>query len=426
MSKRQRMTWTGEAEKVAAQPPANPRDDGWHPAHQSDDPGPHDYENGDTSKWKEDPTSGPYPNSQPPANPRDDGWHPADKAAASKEAAEQIRVAAEKKASKCIRIAEALMPMESFNVIEDQALDFMDLPDSAVDATLDRLAKRGEDDEEDEEVEVEASAKSAADRKIAELTNLVHSLANTVQSLKAGDDDDEEEAEVEAGKKAEVDPDEALLASMLAEEKVASDPDETLLRSMLAEEDEEDEPEADAEASADEALLRSMLAEEDEEDEPEADAEASADEALLRSMLAEEDEEDEPEADAEACGEMGMADDLGMADMGMDDLMDEPEVEEMDMGMGEDPMGLMDEYPMPENDSVLSSLFAEEARAEMGLESDTSASESIEKAATAQKPKPRKASKGPKTVGTQTRTASSNSDLESLWETAPDVSGVFS
>ena len=40
-----------------------------------------------------------------------------------------------------------------------------------------------------------------------------------------------------------------------------------------------------------------------------------------------------------------------------------------------------------------------------------------------------KAAKGPKTIGTQVRTASANSgemgELESLWESAPDVSDVF-
>jgi len=432
------MTQKQGEDKAAALPPAQPTESGWHPAHQSEDPGLHDYENGDTSKWKEDVAQPPYPEGKPPAQPSESGWHPAEKAAA-----DQIRVAATEKAAKCIRLAEAMLPPGTDTAaIEDQALTFMDMADTAIDQSLSRLAADEEEEEEVDEGKKAETQVTASDQKIAELTSLVQSLAASVQGLmtakkaevapaavetpveKKAEEVDSDEALLKkmlAEEAARPDPDEALLQQMLAEEKAASDPDEVLLQQMLAEETAGKKAEIDP----DEALLQQMLAEEeddsddDSEDDSDDDSGESDDDAGKKAEEVAETGKAAEEADKAACGEM--------ADMGLDDLLAEPEEEDMlDMGMAEDPMGLMsDEVPYPEDDSVLSAIFAEEARSSMGLESDSTAADTINKAA-AQTPRPRKASKGPKTVGAQVRTASADVDLEGLWETKPDISQVFS
>ena len=82
MTQRQRMTWAA-LDREAAAPPATPGygvEDQDHPAHTQDDPGPHDYENGDTSSWAEDVHPPPYGDSGAPATPGygvEDQDHPA-------------------------------------------------------------------------------------------------------------------------------------------------------------------------------------------------------------------------------------------------------------------------------------------------------------------------------------------------------------
>lgn len=151
---RTRLTW--KANRKASPGPATP---GYnepetldHPA-AYEDPGPHDYENGDTSSWAEDPTKGPYPNSAPPALPgtEEPQGHPATdpKHYFPRGVSASLVKAMEKKAAKCIRIASSMLGEGAPQIaIEDQAVDLMSLPDRQIQATLKRLAGDDEDAEE--------------------------------------------------------------------------------------------------------------------------------------------------------------------------------------------------------------------------------------------------------------------------------------
>ena len=243
---RQRMTWSGDGRPAptrrASAHPATPWEGETHPAAYPD-PEADAYENGDPSSWAEDPHPGPYRTSVAPAVPYDDGGyrHPATQPGApAKNASMNVRVAAERKAAKCIRIATALLGQGvataaqrgdkvATDMIEDQALDFMDLSDARVANTLLRLEAstededtllrkmlaaeggEGEEAEEDEESEAKASKKAAE----GDLMAAIQSLKAEVQSLKAGKHYGEEEAPVMGGR--HMGGEDALLAEMLGE-----------------------------------------------------------------------------------------------------------------------------------------------------------------------------------------------------------------
>lgn len=444
---RQRMTWGGksatgpvlpveEAARKAAEAkrasahPQTPDEGITHPAGYPDPTQPAAYENGDTSSWAEDPHPGPYRTSPAPAVPVDDGGykHPATQPGAPAKNASDLRVAVEHKAAKCLRIASAVLGSEitaaaeagdkvATSMIEDQALDFMDLPDARLAATLRRLEAAKEDpekllrkmlagedgeeveeEEEEEEVEETASKKSASDDKLAEVMSMLAGLQAQLAEMKAG-----------GGHKAEapVDAEEAMLAEMMKEEaKKAEAP-------------------VDAEAEA-EAMLQAMLAEEAKMAEAPAVAEAPA--------------------KAEAPVEAGKS----LAQYLEDDM-------DISMDAIDDPMGLLGD-PMLQggDDEVLASLFASDVKVakkaedeeEVEEEGDDAAEgedEEIEdeaaeedagkKAAVAKaaadaklRPQPKKAGAGAKTVGTQVRTAGARSDIDELskiWESAPDVRKAF-
>jgi len=125
--KRDRMT-----ERMASERPAVPWEGTEHPADQGD-PNYEDYKQGDPSAWAEDPKEPPYSNGERPAVPWEGTEHPA--------AAKEARVAAEKKASKTIKLATLMLGnTASVAAIEDQALDLMDLSDDQINASLSRLS----------------------------------------------------------------------------------------------------------------------------------------------------------------------------------------------------------------------------------------------------------------------------------------------
>lgn len=449
MSTRERMTWGGKsaagptlpseaaAKRRASAHPQTPDEGITHPAGYDDPKQPAAYENGDTSAWAEDPSTKPVRTSPAPANPVDDGGyrHPAAQPGApAKNASHDVRAAVERKASKCIKIASALLgpqvakaaEMEdkvAVDMIEAQALDFMDLPDARIASTLRRIEaatadpevllrkmlaeEEGKDPEADEEEEVEdegekkeAAAKRAEDTKLAEITSMLASLQKEMASIKAGWG---AKAEEPAAPEVKVSEEDAMLAEMLKEEEA--------------------EAAKAAEAPA-----------------PEADAEA---EAMLQAMLA---EEAAPAAEPEAPAAAGKS----LADYLDDDMGD------MSMDVLDDPMGVLDDPGMGGfgDDKVLASLFAsktaeeeveeeksedegekkEAKKAEESEEESESDEEAAKKAnrtasvVSKLRPQPKKASVGAKTVGTQTRVASNVgdvSDLAKLWDSAPDVSRVF-
>ena len=381
-NKRIRMT-----NRSAAQPPASY---GWepeHPAHKAD-PEADAYlidndGNGtgsEPSDFAEDVAPAPYAQS---AAPSSYGWepeHPAAKAdakgaAPSEKKAALQRKAAERKAAKCIRIAQALLGQGvDTDTIEDQAVDLMDLSADAINATMDRL-----------------SAAFLADDEV----EAYHREQNDAQ-LGYGGSKEADDADMVA---------EELLAAMLAEEEEAPE------ASLYAEED-----------CAPEASSAYMMAEEDVES---CGMQAGDDEveAMLADMLA-------PEAEEE----------IEAQDHCADELLEEDHSAPMQDGeiglemMAEDPMGLGDEVEA--SDELLAQLFGgkvagddEDGDDADGDDADADADEDEKEAgkkAASLKPKARKASKGARSLGSVTKTATSEvNDLSKLWAVAPDVSDVF-
>ena len=169
--KRERLT-----DRQAAERPAVPWEGTEHPGDKGD-PSREEYEKGDPSAWAEDPREPPYPKGEHPAYPDEGTEHPAAKEAS-------MRVAVEQRAAKCVRMAQAMfkgLKVEA-SIIEDQALEFMDLGEARIKSALERLEAGGfladeldvEMDEEamlsqmlDEEAEVEVEDPMAC--KFAEM-----------------------------------------------------------------------------------------------------------------------------------------------------------------------------------------------------------------------------------------------------------------
>lgn len=403
---RTRMTWGGKSangptlpiEQAARRASAHPQtpDEGiTHPAGYAD-PAQDAYENGDTSSWAEDVHGGPYRTSPAPAVPVDDGGykHPAAQPGAPAKNASDLRASVEQKAAKCIRVASALLGSEiskaaeagdkmAVSMIEDQALDFMDLPDARLAATLRRLEAASEDPEK-----------------------LLRKMLASEEGEEFEEDDDSEEVEETASKKASDDR-MAEVMSMLAGIKAEVE----ALKGHKAEES----------VDAEESLLAEMLAEEGMTEASDADVDVEAEE-MLAAMLAEEQAPVAPEAPAQ--GSLAQYLDEESADVSMD--------------LGEDPMGLLDDPMMEQgDDEILGSLFASDMKvAGKKAEEEEEEEEEVEfedktantRLASKIRPQVKKASVGAKTVGTQVRSAGARSelnDLANIWESAPDVTAVF-
>lgn len=119
-----------------------------------------EYMIGDPSSWAEDPVDD---LSHMDGTDRDEIGLPKREDRSAREA--QVRLAKmqrhfEKKALHCVRIAEVLLPNASEDVIAEQALDFMPMPDDAVMETAARLKSLGifaSDEEEEEKADKEAN-----------------------------------------------------------------------------------------------------------------------------------------------------------------------------------------------------------------------------------------------------------------------------
>lgn len=482
---RTRLTW--KANRKASPGPATP---GYnepetldHPA-AYEDPGPHDYENGDTSSWAEDPTKGPYPNSAPPALPgtEEPQGHPATdpKHYFPRGVSASLVKAMEKKAAKCIRIASSMLGGGAPQIaIEDQAVDLMSLPDRQIQATLKRLAGDDEDAEEKEaddlmvEDDEKSSAKKAEDdsdeddesddegetagkkaarfqRLAAYWTRVAKAAGEVPEAFKKqwdksedkGDDEDKkEETKKEAksrGRKASDMPGDQndpkhynyRQQGRLAEQ--ADDEDEALLAAML------DEEAKSASDDEDEALLAEML--------DEGMKASDEDEALLAEMLKEDAPKAEPaktETPKEDAKEAMLGDDeQAMLDdmLAEDDVLDGVPVAE-DVVIDEDPMGLVDDGLGDFDDMELNSLYGskfagdEEKKEDAEAKADVKEEKAEEKTpkearsnkTAAVRPQPRKASNGVRAIGS-VPTVSTDRDVENLsklWESAPNISEIF-
>lgn len=237
MTTRNRMTW--QRQKKASPPPASY---GWTPDHPAyyPDPEANKYENGDTSSWAEDPTTGPYPQGPAPASYSWKPTHPAAKPDAGgpipppvgpdagKTAALRARV--EQKAAKCIRVASAILGKgASVQAIENKALTLMDLPDRKIDAALIKVRQAfltgtgpmGEDLDGD-----------GIDQNDPFTYDYSGEMEIPTPPIMAGKH--AEEAPVEADEV--LDADEAMLAEMLEDAEGADVEAEEMLQTMLAEE----------------------------------------------------------------------------------------------------------------------------------------------------------------------------------------------
>jgi hypothetical protein len=155
------------------------------------------YRTGDPSTWAED---------QNKATPwktegRTETGHPAP----AREAVVQARKL-EDKALKCITIAQRMLPGADESVVEDQATDFMFLPERSIQATLQRqtelatkiAAECKEDDEKDEEKKEEVPVEAKKDEKDEEKKEEVPVEAKKEEK----DEEKKEEVPVEAKKEA--------------------------------------------------------------------------------------------------------------------------------------------------------------------------------------------------------------------------------
>lgn len=387
---RVRMTQRNAGHENNREAASAPASYGWepdHPAHKAD-PEVDDYlidndGNGtgsEPSDFNEDVHAGPYENGAHPATPDEGPYHPAQPA--GKQAAMRRR-AAEKKAAKCIRIAQAMLG-ETATVaqIEDQAVDLMDLSDASIDRQLERLSTIG----------VNADQNDPEDKTL--------NPGGTVDGEPAIEADPEEVEE--ESKKA---------ADFLAEEDLAA---EELLAAMLAEE-EADEEAGDEEAYGDVMSEMPMMAEMPVMGE--------------MPMMAEHHDEASDEIADLMAPEAG--DPMGLMDEGPSE--DDAILAELFAGRlasdeeGEDEEG-EDEEAEDEDEEAGKKASDDEAEDEEAEdeEAEDEDEEAGKKAASKQRPKARKSSKGARSLGAVTKAASSEiNDLSQLWETAPDVTDVF-
>jgi hypothetical protein len=350
---------------------------------------------GMNSDFAATPTSGPYPNSAHPATP-DEGpsEHPAARKSARAKAARQRRRAAERKAAKCIRLAQSMLgPSAGTSQVEDQAVDLMDLNDKAINTALRRLSNSFLSEDQND---------PGADTLAPEGEPVIQSAPEASMPLMSDDDVEAEE----------------LLALMLSE-------DEAPVLEAPAAPEEPAAMEAPMAAGPMNWADEEELGHEDElpldlgpavpEDPMGLDGPGSADEILAELFggraAADEEEADEEEADddEEASSKSAKSGDDEEAD-------DEEADDEEEDGSSKSAKKGDDE----EADD-------EEADDEEADEEEASSKSARRKAASKQRPRGRKASKGARTLGAVTKGAAKSeiSDLSRLWETAPDVSDVF-
>ena len=192
---RERSTWA--ADRKASAPPAIPGygvEDQEHPAHQ-DDPAYAEYKQGDPSAWAEDPKQPPYPQGNPPADPGydvEDQDHPAHINPPRNPKNSSLKAQVEKKAAKCIRVARVMLGCDATSqMVEDQALDLMDVPEDNLDSMYARMSggflaaeepKEEEEkvEEKDEEEKLAALLDAEADPVMARIT----AMQNEIDALK--------------------------------------------------------------------------------------------------------------------------------------------------------------------------------------------------------------------------------------------------
>jgi len=194
------------------------------------------YRTGDPSTWAEDQhTATPWK-----TEGRTETGHPAP----AREAVVQARKL-EDKALKCITIAQRMLPGADESIVEDQATDFMFLPERSIQATLQRqtelaakIAAECKEDEKKEEEVVEAKKEEKVEEKKEEEIPVEAKKEEKVEEKK------EEEVPVEAKKEEKVE-----------EKKEEEVPVEAKKEEKVEEKKEEEVPVACDKAASDKDLL---------------------------------------------------------------------------------------------------------------------------------------------------------------------------
>ena len=460
---RQRRTW-----KKASPPPASYGWDADHPAHK-EDPEMDDYfvgNNDPHEDFAEEPHSGPYPQGAAPASY---GWepdHPAAKAdAGGKQASRQLRAMAERKAAKCVRLAQSMLgKTASVEEIENQALTLMDLSDRQITASLTRVRRAsyyGQEEMMGHDLfeEYDHNQDGLIDRSEFGGSDAVF---DALDSDMSGDLDESEIAmglgESFARYASEED---RMLAEMIREERYArkqadhagrSQNDPQVGYGIQEMSDEEATSKFPANLEKKKAFLTAQLAEIEE-----LEMLAQMKEEAKMSMMGEDPvgimaekeeinaEEEEiaqllAEMEQEGSEEMMAQEEMMAEEHHSQEMMAEEDHQAEDMVLGQDPMGLMGEDELMADDELMANLFggkfakeeeeekAEEKEEEKAEEKEDGEEEEekAEKKASRLRPQPRKASKGVKTLGATPKVASNEmSELQNLWTSAPDVSNVF-
>ena len=355
---RKRLTRKNRTLRAAA-PPALP---GY--AVPGDDPSVDAYGIDSPTDFGAEPDPGPYENGPPPATP---GY--------GKSAGRNIRASMERKAAKCIRIAQAMLGSQaSVSDVEDQALDLMDLDDRQIQASLARIAE---------------SFMLAED----------HHMSG--QNTMYGEDH-----------MGQYDYMYAMEEPMMVEEDLYEEPglEEDMLMEMMAEEEDDDDVEAMLTAMMREqsryAAKRAESEEKKEKDEEGAEAEAA-------KTIQEEVEEEAKEKKA-SIDPMGL--NMSDEDYTLAELFNGRSAKkaEEDKDEKED----HDEGAIKDDEDHIEALEVDKDEEEEDLKKE-------EKKA-ALRPQPRKSSNGVSSLGSISKAASSEiNDLSSLWKTSPDVSKVF-
>jgi len=339
-----------------------------------------------SSDFAAEPTTGPYPNSAHPATP-DEGPsdHPAAKKAARAKSARQRRRAAERKAAKCIRIAQSMLgPVATTAQVEDQAVDLMDLSDKAINTALRRLSNSFlSEDQNDPGADTLAPEGEPVIQldPVAEMPLMSDHDIEAEELLALMLAEEAPEAPAVPAAPAMESPMPAMMEEPMADEVPIQAVGDVVLSPMG-----EDPMGLDAAPATDDILAELFggghMAADEEADDEEADDEEADDEEASKSAADE--EADDEEADDEEASKKS-------AKKGDDEEADEEEADD------------------------------EEA------DEEEASKKSARKAASKQRPRGRKASKGAKTLGAVTKAAAKSeiSDLSKLWETAPDVSDVF-
>jgi hypothetical protein len=460
---RNRLTWqqrTADRNKKASPPPQMPAvgrtEDPSHPAYY-EDPEADKYQTGDTSAFAEDPHSPMDPESAPPAMPGNmttmELSHPATSSfqksvekpsAGSEKQASSLKEMAERRAALCVRIASALMPGADVSSVEDRALKLMDLDERQLQATLETIKlTAGEemememDEEMDDDMDEEMS-KAASHMIAARLDNIEASIGKLVQAMT-------DFFGMAAG-------DRSLLAAMMNMDDV-----------NVGDADGDGVNQNDSQYGySDKQSMDDFMAMDDDEEE-------SMLRAMLEEMESEEEEEMAPPRPQPAQKEaMHVEDVTGPLTKGKgvqngaggnvnpSKQAETPQVEgpqkgdtavksagenDVDMSSGDDPMGLI---ASERADRELLALYSDMDLGKTAMDEDEDMEDEDDELAKKAgedemeldmedelelKPQGKTAGHvGPRTLGNVgiSRTASSDvSELEKLWDSAPDVSAVF-